>query len=538
MSSGLLKSLGREWLRREIFELWSHNGASMINYDDLLAARYLNQIQPQLRPALEKALKLLDDGRFQGSLLFNLVSKSIITHKVGREIHDETIRYNRNKALRFFIQLLKAQGVSSKKIDQAMDGLGENADAVQLGEVLIRLKSIDRESARKLRYQTRLSLDRYRAEQVDTYLQQVGRGQRRTTVLESVSVPKALEDELEAAPEEDEMLLSRTLADVDHSFQVPKFGIPDFVDMGDELTGKTLKGYRFLGKIGAGAMGNVYLCDRKDDERPIALKLLSRDADSEAKDRFKREVFIQGLLPTHKYIVELYDAGMTKTNYHYLAMEFFNSTDLEKLIKLEGQIEPRRAIRIMIQVLEALSVAHKAKIVHRDLKPANILVSNDSDEAKLVDWGIALNLEMGALDQFVFKSMEGSVTGTAEYVSPEQAFGGPINTQSDLYSLGVVLYFCLSGQLPFVCENSRGYLTSHMMDDPIPLQKSYKGKALPKRTFSMMEKLLEKEPEDRFQTAAELKKELELILKELQILRSGQEESSGKFWRALGLGRN
>lgn len=547
----------------------------MITYDDLLAARYLNKKHPHLRTALEKVLEFLDVGRGQGNLLQTLVINGMISRGVASEVHAYSINHNRTRALNLFIELLKDAGIRTKDLRRALRTLKDRSDAISLGEELSKRELIARSKARSLRYQTRMALDRYRSLQVEKYLKKIRKGLRRTTVLNTVGRDDDEEtdiindndsnDSQERAPinagvadsqeslsfeifdddshendesdinltpvkaDEGKKILTRTLCDSDANFEAPRFFIPEWVDMSDPLTGKNLKEYRFLGKIGMGAMGNVYLCDSNHRDGPIALKLLSNEADVESKERFKREVFIQGLLPQHERIIELYDAGRTESGYSYLAMEFFDSTDLFKILELEKRLDAPRAVSITIQVAEALSWAHKAHIVHRDLKPANILVSNVDGDAKLADFGIALNLEMGGLETFVYKSMDGTVTGTAEFVSPEQALGGSLDTRSDLYSLGVVLYLMLSGRLPFESESSMGFLTSHMMEDPYPISKACADAPVPSELYKITNKLLEKEPDDRYQTGEELVEALS------QIKFEGERKPFGGLWNALGL---
>jgi hypothetical protein len=510
----------------------------MITYEDLLAARYLNKKHPNLRSALEKALEFLDVGRGQGTLLQTLVVNQMVSRQVAADVHKKTVSHGRRRALTLFIELLKNEGLQTKAIRSALTVLKDRSDAIGLGEELSRRRVIERSRARSLRYQTRLALDRYRAHQVEKYLRRIrGGGVRRTTVLATVEAAEDVGDESAVnipvvdieSPEIGKTILTRTLCDSDANFEAPRFAIPQWVDMSDPHTGKNLKEYRFLGKIGSGAMGNVYLCDSTQREGPIALKLLSNKADAESKERFKREVFIQGLLPQHNRIIDLYDAGLTESGYSYLAMEFFDSTDLFKILEVEKRLDPQRTVSIVVQIAEALAWAHQNKIVHRDLKPANILVSNISGEAKLADFGIALNLEMGGLETFVYKSMDGTVTGTAEFVSPEQALGANLDSRSDLYSLGIVMYLMLSGRLPFESETSMGYLTSHMMEDPYPLKKACSETPLPPGLYLVTNKLLEKEPTDRYQSAQEL-------IEALQEIKFDEKKGlGGNLWKVLGL---
>jgi len=500
----------------------------MIRYEDLLAARILDRHQPELRTEVEDALRRLESyrGREPVSLLTALVNSGSLPRDAAWAIHGKTMKHNRDRALGLYLQLLRNAGVKGELVRSGLAKLGDT-DAVGLGELLVRHGCLGGETDRNLRYRARVALDRFQAERLREYRASTLKGAHQTSMLPAVRFTD-VSASVEENPAEAEAILSRTLHDADETIHAPQFAVPDWIDMGDELTGKVLCGYRFLGKIGSGAMGSVFLADRRDSENPIAFKLLNKDAPKEAKDRFKREVFIQGLLPEHESIIALYDAGKTESGYHYLAMEFVDGTDLEQILAIEGKLEPARALEIIAQIADALEAIHGGGIIHRDIKPANILATSSGNRAKLADFGIAVNQDLGGLSEYVFKSLEGTVTGTAEFVSPEQASAQPLDGRSDLYSLGVVLYQMLSGQLPFDCENATGFLTSHMFDDPTPLHELEPD--LPPQLYALLDKALQKEPDDRQQSGSELAKALRKVASKLTVTKNSDKPSPKSLW--------
>ena len=158
-------------------------------------------------------------------------------------------------------------------------------------------------------------------------------------------------------------------------------------------------------------MGEVYLCDRQDEpEKPVALKVLPKDADPDAKGRFKREILANSFF-SHEGALEVYDAGRDDHGNHYLAMEFFDGRDLEKVLDETCRLPAKEAALLAKQVFETLGASHDAGLVHRDVKPANILLSWDGNTAKLMDYGIAVIEDLSEFKDQVFRSMEGGSPG-------------------------------------------------------------------------------------------------------------------------------
>jgi eukaryotic-like serine/threonine-protein kinase len=218
--------------------------------------------------------------------------------------------------------------------------------------------------------------------------------------------------------------------------------------------------YRVLERIGSGGMADVYGAEDLQLGRKVALKLLYRRfaQDDEFVERFRREASSAAGLQ-HPNVVSVYDRGEFDDTY-YIAMEFLEGRSLKQLVRQEGPLEPARAVDLVIQVLKAERFAHKRGIVHRDIKPHNVIV-DDEDRAKVTDFGIA---RAGASDM----TETGSIMGTAQYLSPEQAQGHPVSARSDLYSTGIVLYELLTGRVPFDAESAVTIALKQVSEEPVP----------------------------------------------------------------------
>src|SRR4051794_25835560 len=203
--------------------------------------------------------------------------------------------------------------------------------------------------------------------------------------------------------------------------------------------------YKVLSRLGSGGMADVFLVQDEQLGRKVALKLLHGRfaADPDFVERFRREAQSAAGLQ-HPHVVGIYDRGTFDDTY-YIAMEYLPGRSLKQVIREEAPLDPLRAIEITIQILRAARFAHRRGVIHRDLKPHNVII-DDADQAKVTDFGIA---RAGASDM----TETGSIMGTAQYLSPEQAQGHSVNATSDLYSIGVVLYEMLTGRVPFDGES-------------------------------------------------------------------------------------
>jgi eukaryotic-like serine/threonine-protein kinase len=219
--------------------------------------------------------------------------------------------------------------------------------------------------------------------------------------------------------------------------------------------------YKIISRLGAGGMADVFLAEDEQLGRKVALKLLYQRfaEDPGFVERFRREAQAAAGLQ-HPNVVSVYDRGSYDDTY-YIAMEYLPGRSLKQLIRAEAPLDPVRAIDIALQILKAARFAHRRGVIHRDLKPHNVIV-DDQDNAKVTDFGIA---RAGASDM----TETGSIMGTAQYLSPEQAQGHAVSAGSDLYSIGVVLYEMLTGRVPFDAESAVTIALKHVSEAPPPM---------------------------------------------------------------------
>jgi eukaryotic-like serine/threonine-protein kinase len=264
--------------------------------------------------------------------------------------------------------------------------------------------------------------------------------------------------------------------------------------------------YTLEEKIGEGGMGEVYRARHAMLRRPTAIKLLPAEkAGEKSVARFEREVQLTSRL-THPNTVAIYDFGRTPDGVFYYAMEFLDGIDLEELVRSEGRQGPSRAVHILTQVCGALAEAHGVGLIHRDIKPANILLcerGGQQDVAKVVDFGLVKDRIGGGDDVSVTAAQ--TITGTPLYLSPE-AIRSPdeVDARSDLYALGAVAYFLLSGRPVFDATNVVELCSHHLHTEPTPPALRI-GIALPEALSAMVMKCLAKRREDRPQSAEELR---------------------------------
>ena len=270
--------------------------------------------------------------------------------------------------------------------------------------------------------------------------------------------------------------------------------------------------YSILSRIGSGGMADVYCAQDLQLGRKVALKLLYRRfaADEEFVERFKREASSAAGLQ-HPHVVGVYDRGEWDGTY-YIAMEFLEGRSLKQVLQEEGPLAPGRAIDVVAQILQAARFAHQRGIVHRDIKPHNVIV-DDEGRAKVTDFGIA---RAGASDM----TETGSIMGTAQYLSPEQAQGHSVGPSSDLYAIGIVLYELLAGRVPFDGDSPVTIALKQVSELPVP--PSAYNPAVPPELDAIVLHALEKEPERRFADADEFLAALEHARQALIAVPAGQ----------------
>jgi len=264
--------------------------------------------------------------------------------------------------------------------------------------------------------------------------------------------------------------------------------------------------YSVTERLGRGACGEVYKAQDTLLNRVVAIKRIRLDrlGDSEhvkeLRARFLREAQVAARLQ-HNGIVSVYDV-ITFEDMSYLVMEYVEGRTLAQLLASSNKLGAARTVHLLSQVADALAVAHAQKVVHRDIKPANILVSS-AGVAKISDFGVAKAESSSEI------TTVGSILGTPDYMSPEQARGVPVDGRADLFSLGCVLYECLQGTKPFAAPNLTGVLLRILSEEPAPIE--FEKRGLPKELQPVLERSLAKDPAERFASAEEFAQALRKI---------------------------
>ena len=308
-------------------------------------------------------------------------------------------------------------------------------------------------------------------------------------------------------------------------------GASGILPIGTVVDGK----YEILALVGSGGMGRVYLAKQKELGTKVALKVLHRHLlDSpNAAARFKQEARAAFNLSSRN-LVSVLDFGQVNQEQPYLAMQFVEGVSLQDFLKTNGPMSLSQCILLLRQVAAALEEAHSKGIVHRDIKPSNILLSGgklEEGSVKVVDFGIAKGFESN--ESSIEKlTNTGQLIGSPLYMSPEQVNGTSVDARSDLYSLGCVMFECLTGTPPFRGETVIQTLIMHCQESPPSLKVDGKDSAAFAEANSILSKLLAKEPEQRYSGAASLMKELERVgsddLSGFSPARSGEETGKEK----------
>jgi serine/threonine protein kinase len=279
--------------------------------------------------------------------------------------------------------------------------------------------------------------------------------------------------------------------DVTETLETPK----------EELTtGSTFAGrYQIIEELGKGGMGRVYKVHDTEIKEKVALKLLKPEiaTDENTIERFRNEIKLARKI-VHKNVGRMFDLGKEKESY-YITMEYVPGQDLRGLIRQSGRLTIETAISIAAQVCEGLAEAHKLGIIHRDLKPGNIMVDNDGN-VRIMDFGIARSIESKGI------TGAGVIMGTPEYMSPEQVEGREVDQRSDVYSLGIILYEMITGQVPFEGDLALNVAYKHKHEAPQDPRKL--NTQIPENLSSLVLRCLEKDKEKRYQSPEEVRSEL------------------------------
>jgi serine/threonine-protein kinase len=278
------------------------------------------------------------------------------------------------------------------------------------------------------------------------------------------------------------------------------------------MIGTVLSGrYRLEAKLGSGGMSTVYLARDETLDRAVAVKVMHREMSEQADqlERFRQEARAVAKL-SHPNVVAVIDAG-EDGGHPYIVFEYVEGETLKQRINRIGALDPQEALAYAIEIARGLSVAHARNMVHRDIKPQNVLIDSEG-RAKLTDFGISRQLEQDGM------TATGRVLGTTDYVAPEQAMGHPVDPRSDIYSLGVVLYEMLIGQVPFHADSQVGVAMKHVNEELPDVQA--RRPEVSAAAALVVERATAKEPAERYQDVSEMIDDLSTAL-EVEAARAG-----------------
>src|SRR5258705_5410814 len=279
-----------------------------------------------------------------------------------------------------------------------------------------------------------------------------------------------------------------------------------------QMIGTVLSGrYKLEAKLGSGGMSTVYLANDGTLDRAVAVKVMHREMSEQADqlERFRQEARAVAKL-SHPNVVSVIDAG-EDGGPPYIVFEYVEGETLKQRINRNGALEPQEAIAYAIEIARGLAVAHGRNMVHRDIKPQNILIDTEG-RAKLTDFGISRQLEQDGM------TATGRVLGTTDYVAPEQAMGHKVDPRSDIYSLGVVLYEMLIGQVPFHADSQVGVAMKHVNEELPDVQQ--RRPELSAAAALGVERATAKDPNERYQRVGEMIDDLSTAL-EVEAARAG-----------------
>src|SRR5271167_3656018 len=259
--------------------------------------------------------------------------------------------------------------------------------------------------------------------------------------------------------------------------------------------------YEILRLLGQGGMGAVYKAQDRELERFIALKVIRPElaVQPEILHRFKQELILARQV-THKNAIRIFDLGEAD-GIKFITMEYIEGHDVKHIVDEQGKLKTEESVRIIEQVCLALEAAHAEGVVHRDLKPQNIMVEAKSGRISVMDFGIARSTEMGGMTQ------TGVMLGTPDYMSPEQVMGEHVDARSDLFTLGVIFYQLLTGDMPYKADTVQASMFKRTRE--LPKRAIEADSTVPQFLSDLAEKCLQIDVNLRYQTAREIREDLE-----------------------------
>ncbi len=275
----------------------------------------------------------------------------------------------------------------------------------------------------------------------------------------------------------------------------------------DPLVGRIVSGYRVLSLIAKGGMGKVYRAEQASLGRPVALKVLHPTYSGAHDPEFHKRFFLEASICSklrHPSTITIFDYGRTEDEIYFIAMELLEGRTLHRALRQDGAFAPARVIHVAAQIARSLREAHALGVVHRDLKPANVFLVQHGDEpdfVKVLDFGLVKDLSDQEKGQELTQT--GLFLGSPKYMSPEQVRGEQLDTRTDIYSLGVMMYELLAGRPPFVKSSSVDVLYAHVHETPRPIS-LVAPTQVPSDLEEVVMRALAKRPQDRFASMDEL----------------------------------
>jgi serine/threonine-protein kinase len=332
---------------------------------------------------------------------------------------------------------------------------------------------------------------------------------RRDTAEREIYLEQACEGDVSFRIDVESLLIS--LAEAENFLEQPVVGEIAKPAAWRLQNGQAISHYKIVEPIGIGGMGEVYLATDTRLNRQVALKILPEQmlADRDRLRRFQREADVVSAL-NHPNILTIYEFG-TEGDIHLFASEFVRGETLRERLS-RGHIPVSDALDIAVQITSALNAAHEAGVIHRDIKPENVMIRDDG-YVKVLDFGLAKQTESGPSDPNantrLIVSQPGLIMGTVAYMSPEQVRSMPIDTRTDLFSLGIVLYEMLSGKSPFAGETTTDVIAATLQLEPQPITQA--NQLVPAELGNVITKLLQKDRNERYQTAKDLLADLKKV---------------------------